>query len=242
MQNHPILADTNGPMQTEGIPFVSAPIPDLTFDEARVLVCTTFVGDTSPDMAYYDQWLERTPLLASNIAMEGMFLGPPTMLLVSMPSSAWNVVQHDKVCCFLGYINSHNMVDLYKGFVKSTTIPRGLPAPVGPPNSSFMGGPVGSAMPFHPRAGEDGRMLFEASQITTNSPIIKTRHESIAQQVSAYSQHANRHAAPARKTSASLCSPDKPHGRSFEGQWRRICRDEGSSWTAQSAESRSPCE
>lgn len=198
VQDHPTLAATNGPMQSEGIPFVSAPVPDLTFDEARVLVCTTFVGDASPDMAFYNQWLQKTPPLASTITMEGMFLGPPTMLLVSMPLSVWNVVQHDKVCCFLGYINSHNMIDLYKGFVKSTTIPRGLPTPVGPPNSSFMGGPVGSAMPVHPRTVEDGRMLLEASQSAASSPIIKRRHESIAQQASAYSEHANRHVAPAR--------------------------------------------
>lgn len=199
-QEYPPLADKNGQIPNEGTPFVSGPVPDLTFDEARVLVCTTFVGDASPDMAFYNQWLQNTPPLASKITMEGMFLGPPTMLLVSMPLSVWGVVQHDKVCCFLGYINSHNMIDLYKGFVKSTTVPRGLSAgaTTGPPASPFTSSSVASALPVHPRAVEDGRMLLEASQTATNGPVIKRRHESIAQQASAYSEHANRHATPAR--------------------------------------------
>lgn len=191
-QEHPPSADTNGQTQAEGIPFVSGPVPDLTFDEARVLVCTTFVGDASPDMAFYNQWLQNTPPLASKITMEGMFLGPPTMLLVSMPLSVWSVVQHDKVCCFLGYINSHNMIDLYKGFVKSTTVPHSLP--VGP----FAGTPVPSALAVNPKAVEDGRMLLEARQTATNGSVIKRRHESIAQQASAYSEHATRHAVTTR--------------------------------------------
>ena len=57
--------------------FGSGPLPDLTFDEARVLVCTTFVGDASPDMVFYNQWLQQMPPTASKIIMEGMFLGPP---------------------------------------------------------------------------------------------------------------------------------------------------------------------
>lgn len=177
-------ADTNGQSSNQGIPFVSGPVPDLTFDEARVLVCTTFVGDASPDMVFYNQWLQHTPPLASKITMEGMFLGPPTMLLVSMPLSVWNVVQHDKVCCFLGYINSHNMIDLYKGLVKSTPVPRAPPGP--------------TALPVHQRAVEDGRVLLEASKAAANSPTIKRRHEAIAQQATTYSERSPRQEAPAR--------------------------------------------
>jgi hypothetical protein len=95
-------------------------LTDIRFDEARVLVCTTFVGDASPDMSFFHQWLQSTPALGSKIAVEGMFLGPPTMLLISMPHSVWNVVQHDKVCCFLGYVSSRNMLHLYEGLVGST--------------------------------------------------------------------------------------------------------------------------
>lgn len=87
-------------------------VADLTFDEARVLVCTTFVGDASPDMTFFTQWLQNTPPIASKITVQGMFLGPPTMLLISMPVSIWSIVQHDKVCCFLGYVSSHNMIHL----------------------------------------------------------------------------------------------------------------------------------
>lgn len=86
----------------------------LRFDEQRVLACTTFVGDGNPGMEHFEHWLRNTPVLAKSITLEGMFLGPPTMLLVSMPISIWNLVQHDKVCCFLGYISSHNMLHMYK--------------------------------------------------------------------------------------------------------------------------------
>jgi hypothetical protein len=121
-------------------------VVDLIFDEARVLVCTTFVGDASPDMAYFNQWLHNTPPAASKITVEGMFLGPPTMLLISMPHSIWNVVQHDKVCCFLGYINSHNMIHLYKKLAAS--------------------GSVGTATA---KEVEDGRILLEAREAAATS-------------------------------------------------------------------------
>lgn len=165
-ENHAI--DTNGHDSHQDLPFGSAPVPDLTFEEARVLVCTTFVGEASPDMVFYNQWLQNTPALATKITMEGMFLGPPTMLLVSMPLAVWNVVQHDKVCCFLGYINSHNMIDLYKNLVQST--------------------PSSPAPALTHRAVEDGRVLLEASKAAATSPSSKRRHEMIAQRASSYSE------------------------------------------------------
>ncbi|OIW28985.1 hypothetical protein CONLIGDRAFT_403080 [Coniochaeta ligniaria NRRL 30616] len=127
-------------------------VVDLTFDEARVLVCTTFVGDASLDMTFFNQWLHNTPPVASKIAVEGMFIGPPTMLLISMPHSIWNVVQHDKVCCFLGYISSHNMIHLYKHLVGST--------------------PINAASS---KEVEDGRILLEAREAAAASPSIIRR-------------------------------------------------------------------
>jgi hypothetical protein len=127
------------------------------FDEARVLVCTTFVGDASLDMTFFNQWLHDSPPVASKIAVEGMFIGPPTMLLISMPHSIWNVVQHDKVCCFLGYISSHNMVHLYKQLVGSTPV---HPAP--------------------PKEVEHGRILLEAREAAAASPSIIRRDPSAA--------------------------------------------------------------
>lgn len=129
-------------------------VVDLTFDEARVLVCTTFVGEASPDMVYFNQWLHNTPPVASKITVEGMFLGPPTMLLISMPLSIWNIVQHDKVCCFLGYITSHNMIHLYQRLVSSASA--GLP-------------------PTHSKEVEDGRILLEAREAAAGSPSIARR-------------------------------------------------------------------
>ncbi|KAI1303419.1 hypothetical protein F5Y03DRAFT_184816 [Xylaria venustula] len=124
-------------------------VADLTFDEPRVLVCTTFVGEASPDMSSFYHWLQNTPAIGSKIAVEGMFLGPPTMLLISMPVAVWNVVQHDKVCCFLGYVNSHNMTHLYKRLVGS------------------MGVSKASAKDM-----EDGRMLLEAREVATTTPAV----------------------------------------------------------------------
>ncbi|SPN99518.1 uncharacterized protein DNG_02370 [Cephalotrichum gorgonifer] len=92
-------------------------VHDLLFDESRVLACTTFVGEASPDMTYFNKWLEETPAIAGKVAVEAMFLGPPTMLLISMSLSIWEVVRHDKVCIFLGYIGSHNFVHLYQQLV-----------------------------------------------------------------------------------------------------------------------------
>ncbi|KAF3760745.1 hypothetical protein M406DRAFT_268730 [Cryphonectria parasitica EP155] len=174
---------TNG-HSSQGLPFVTnAPVPDLTFDEARVLVCTTFVGDASSDMAFYNQWLQHPPALASKITMEGMFLGPPTMLLVSMPITVWNVVQHDKVCCFLGYINSHNMIDLYKGLVQSSPQPRALSS--------------ATALPVHERAVDDGRVHVETRN---GGQVSKRRHDSMSSHTSMYPLPAQpvRHVAPAR--------------------------------------------
>lgn len=117
----------------EDRPVAPEEVTDLIFDEARVLVCTTFVGDASSDMAYFNQWLHNMPPIASKITVEGMFLGPPTMLLISMPHAIWNIVQHDKVCCFLGHINSNNMIHLYQRLVNSTSkdslVPKGVEDP-----------------------------------------------------------------------------------------------------------------
>lgn len=86
---------------------------DGRFSEARVLVCTTFVGEASPDMEFYNRWLQSSSNLRRDVAVEGMFFGPPTMLLISMPHSMWSVVQHDQICCYLGYISSHNVLQSY---------------------------------------------------------------------------------------------------------------------------------
>lgn len=100
----------------------SSLVNDLTFDEQRVLVCTTYVGEASPNMSSFTNWLKSRVDDVSTITAEGMFLGPPTMLLISMPMSVWNVVQHDKVCCYLGYVSSHNMTYLYDRLISSPSI------------------------------------------------------------------------------------------------------------------------
>lgn len=124
-------------------------VHDLLFDESRVLACTTFVGEASPDMAYFNKWLEDTPEIADQVAVEAMFLGPPTMLLISMSLSIWDVVRHDKVCIFLGYIGSHNFVHLYQQLV-------------GPAGAARISGRTSA------KEVEHGRILLEARDVGTN--------------------------------------------------------------------------
>ncbi len=122
-------------------------VADLVFDEARVLVCTTFVGEASPDMAYYKHWIKNTPPLASKIAVEGLFLGPPTMLLITMPQSVWAIVQHDKVCFYLGWVGSHNMLHLYNRLTGVSSLNTATAKDV-----------------------EDGRILLEARAAASSGP------------------------------------------------------------------------
>ncbi|TQV90092.1 C2H2 finger domain-containing protein [Cordyceps javanica] len=93
------------------------PGPKLTFDEARILVCTTFVGDATPDMSAFHSWLQSASPLAMEITVEGLFSGPPTVLLISMPTSLWASVRHDKIWFYLGTITSRNMISLYDKMV-----------------------------------------------------------------------------------------------------------------------------
>lgn len=101
-------------------------------------------------MSSFHQWLHNAPGIAPKIVVEGMFLGPPTMLLISMPVPVWNVVQHDKVCCFLGYITSKNLTHIYKQL-------------------------VGSVSPIKTPA-EDARILLEAREAASTTPVIH-RHD-----------------------------------------------------------------
>jgi hypothetical protein len=135
---------------------------DLTFEEMRALVCTTFLGEPSQDMASFKQWLHNTPLAASKIAVEGMFHGPPTVLLVSMPIAVWNVVAADRTCCFLGYVNSHNMTTEYQHLLGANAI-----------------SPVGKAATF--KELEDGKILLEAREAAASTPVM-LRHDPITQQ------------------------------------------------------------
>lgn len=128
---------------------------DLTFEEMRALVCTTFLGEPSQDMASFKQWLHNTPMAASKIAVEGMFHGPPTVLLVSMPIAVWNVVAADRTCAFLGYVNSHNMTTEYQHLLGGIS-------------------PLAKSATF--KELEDGKILLEARQAASSTPVM-VRHE-----------------------------------------------------------------
>ncbi|KAM3550131.1 hypothetical protein ARSEF4850_008499 [Beauveria asiatica] len=50
----------------------------------------------------------------------GMFFGPPTVLLIFMPTSLWASVQDDKIWYYLGSIASRNLVSLYDKMVATS--------------------------------------------------------------------------------------------------------------------------
>lgn len=128
---------------------------DLAFDEMRALVCTTFLGEPSQDMASFKQWLVDSSPATAKISVEGMFHGPPTVLLVSMPISIWNVVAADRTCAFLGYVNSHNLTTEYQRLIGGYS-------------------PITKQATF--KELEDGKILLEARQAAASTPVM-IRHE-----------------------------------------------------------------
>ncbi|KAG6113799.1 hypothetical protein E4U14_001627 [Claviceps sp. LM454 group G7] len=184
-------------------------VSDLRFDESRVLVCTTFVGDASPDMSFFNQWLQNRPPLGSRIAVEGMFLGPPTMLLISMPQSIWNVVQHDKVCCFLGYISSHNMVHLYENLV----------------------GPAGVRATA--KQVEDGKILLEARELATGGAQARIPQDTERRESANHpsvSRDSNAH-----RDRANMVPPSTPSGPPYGAEDLKLKDDEEGSAEMQEA-------
>lgn len=145
--------DTIAQAEQQGI--IANSNSDLTFEEVRALVCTTFLGEPSQDMASFKQWLQNTPLAASKIAVEGMFHGPPTVLLISMPIAVYNVIAADRTCGLLGYVNSHNMTTEYQHLIGGIS-------------------PIGKAATF--KELEDGKILLEAREAAASTPVM-TRHE-----------------------------------------------------------------
>lgn len=127
------------------------PTNDLTFEEPRALVCTTFLGEPSPEMSSFKQWLHHAPVAAGKIAVEGMFHGPPTVLLISMPISVWNVLAADRTCAFLGYVNSHNMTVEYQRLINGFS-------------------PMNKAATF--KELEDGKILLQARQAAASTPVM----------------------------------------------------------------------
>lgn len=132
---------------------------DLTFEEMRALVCTTFLGEPSQEMASFKQWLAQTPIAASRINVEGMFHGPPTVLLISMPIAIWDVLAADRTCGFLGYINSHNMTTDYQHLLHRLSPSQGKSATY--------------------KELEDGKILLEAHQAAASKPVMH-RHDPFA--------------------------------------------------------------
>lgn len=205
------------PSGRDDAPIGPADVNHLIFQEPRVLACTTFVGDASPDMTSFNQWLHSSSPIASLIAVEGMFLGPPTMLMISMPHSIWNIVQHDKVCCFLGHIKSNNLIHLYQRIVNAA--PKEPPAPALAPAPVLVPAPmpVPSAVPAPAPLPASSAMapannLREARDPIGKSPAYSRRrplqHETPARQAPAVASSSS---AVLAKTSPSQPATENHH-------------------------------
>jgi hypothetical protein len=127
---------------------------DLIFEELRALVYIGFPGEPSHEMASFKHWLNSTPATAAKVTVEGMFQGPPTLMLISMPIAVFNAIAGDRNCTLLGYIKSHNMLREYQKLVDVSTI-----------NSKASSKHL-----------EDGKILLEAAEAAASSPSV-IRHE-----------------------------------------------------------------
>lgn len=126
--------------------FLNGAPSELVFDELRALVSLSFMGEASQEMEHFKSWLDSTPASGAKVTIEGMFQGPPTIIILSLPAAVWNVIQADRVCSFLGYVKSHNMFRQHQAL------------------SDF---PTASGASKHL---EDGKILLEAREAAVTSP------------------------------------------------------------------------
>lgn len=92
------------------------------FDEVRALVSLEFMGEPSQEMDNFRAWLDTTTATSSDVTVEGRFLGPPTIMILSMPIAAWNICNHDRVVSFLGWVKSHNMLGRHQTLSQLPTL------------------------------------------------------------------------------------------------------------------------
>jgi hypothetical protein len=114
--------DSNGQRPIHGDQGSSSSPPDLVFEEPRALLSLAFQGEPSHEMASFKSWLNSTPATGAKVTVEGMFQGPPMVMIISMPITVWTAIQGDGLCVFLGYVKSHNMLREYQKLVDVTTI------------------------------------------------------------------------------------------------------------------------
>jgi hypothetical protein len=124
------------------------------FEEPRALVHIDFPGDPNHEMAPFKHWLSSTPAFADKVNIEGIFNGPPTIMLISMPIAVYNIKKGEGLGKLIGYVRSHNMLREQQRLVDVTT---GQPAP-------------------ELRHLEDGKILLEAAERAASSPGI-SRHD-----------------------------------------------------------------
>lgn len=83
----------------------------LAIGGLRVLVSSTFEAPGT-DLSQLHHCLRDT-LSASELRIESIFLGPPTVLMISMPYRFFEAIKYNKLCQFVAYISSANLVHVY---------------------------------------------------------------------------------------------------------------------------------
>jgi hypothetical protein len=134
--------------------FAGASYPAQLFEELRALVSIQLHGDRH-EIASFKQWLSSTFADAVRVTVEGMFQGPQTVMLLSMPIVIYTSIVHsqdNKAWTFLGYVKSHNMLRESQKLADVSTI-----------NS-------------HASSLADGKILLEAAEAAASSPAM-IRHE-----------------------------------------------------------------
>lgn len=91
--------------------------PALLFEEPRTLVSIQFPDEFGHEMVTFKQWLNSIPGTSTTVTVEGKFQGPPTILIMSMPTEIYNAISQERQCVFLGYTKSHNMVKEHQSLV-----------------------------------------------------------------------------------------------------------------------------
>jgi hypothetical protein len=80
-------------------------------DELRALACVAFADHANFDADHMAASLSGGPTPTSRITVHGVFAGPSILVMMSMPIGLCNILTADRVCAFVGYVSSANLIN-----------------------------------------------------------------------------------------------------------------------------------
>ncbi|KAL8950580.1 MAG: hypothetical protein Q9222_003389 [Ikaeria aurantiellina] len=92
-----------------------SPIPERNSisrleNDTRILLAISVAGGTIPDVSKWKSWLTtNTPWDVSRIDIEGIYEGHSIMVLVSLPTAAWDCLPERAAYRFVGFVKSKNL-------------------------------------------------------------------------------------------------------------------------------------